>query len=73
MNGQLINYDYEFLKGNDAFWKVKGSAFNVVATWNNRRGYGTYGRPTELGRGAMLDFETREGAVIHGGVRLSAP
>lgn len=66
----LINYDYEFLKGNDAFWQVKGSAFNTVASWNSRRGYGSYGDPTELGRGAMRDFEEREGALpsVVGGV-----
>lgn len=59
--GTLTNYDYEFLNGNDAFWSVKGSAFVVVSEWLRRRGYGGYGEPTKYGRGAMSDFEQRQG------------
>lgn len=61
-SGTLTNYDYEFLSGNDTFWSVKGSAFIIVSEWLNRRGYGTYGEPTDRGRRAMSDFKQRQGS-----------
>lgn len=54
---ELLEYDYKFLQGNDEFWTVKGSAFNVVAKWNERRKYGVYGKPSDKGLEAMREYE----------------
>lgn len=55
--GKLTIFDYEYLKGNEAYWDVKGGAFTVVHEWIQRRGYGDYGQPTEYGSAAMRAFE----------------
>jgi hypothetical protein len=55
--GKLTEFDYEYLKGNEEFWDVKGAAFNVVYEWCKNHGYGRYGGPTESGLAAMKRYE----------------
>ena len=53
----MTQFDYEYLKGNEDFWSVRGAAFNVVHDWCKKRDYGYFGKPTKRGRDAMYVYE----------------
>lgn len=53
--GPLTSFDYEFLLG---VWDgPPGAAYNVVADWCVKHGFGLYGAPTERGLEAMGKYE----------------
>lgn len=54
---RLTVHDYYYLKGNEAYWDVKGAAWNVVYEWCKNHGFGGFGDPTQKGREAMKVYE----------------
>lgn len=58
-SGPLTKWDFEFLKGNEPFWDIKGAAYNVVSEWCRNHGFGNFGEPTELGKKMMLLYLKR--------------
>lgn len=57
----LTLHDYEYLKGNRVYWATPGAALNNVYEFCKNRGYGSFGAPTSHGKGAMTEYERRNG------------
>ena len=56
---RLTEHDYKFLQGDDVYWPGWGAALGVCQEWCRNSGYGEFGKPTDLGKEAMLDYERR--------------
>lgn len=62
-DGPLTEYDYEYLRGNTAFWPSWGAALAVTMEWCSNHRYGSFGEPTERGKAAMRHFEQTQVSV----------
>lgn len=51
-----MQFEYEYLKGDETAWAIKGAAWNIVSEYCANKHYGTFGSPTDKGRKAMEEY-----------------